>query len=50
MSSLKQKASSIQIIQLSACAEERKLFRSIKMGVSINEAINDMFTVDPNDV
>lgn len=50
MSSLKQKASSIQLIQLSACAEERKLFRSIKMGVSINEAINDMFTVDPNDM
>lgn len=48
MSSLKQKADSIQIIHQSACAEERKLFRSIKMGVSINEAINSMFTVDPD--
>lgn len=50
MSSLKQKADSIQIVHQSACAEERKLFRSIKLGVSINEAINDMFTVDPNEL
>lgn len=50
MSSLKQKADSIQIIHQSACAEERKLFRSIKMGVSVNEAINDMFTVNPNEL
>jgi hypothetical protein len=48
MSSLKQRASSIQIIHQSACAEERKLFRSIKEGVSVNEAINDMFTMQVN--
>lgn len=50
MSSLKQKADSIQIIHQSACAEERKLFNNIRRGVSINEAINDMFTLDPCEV
>lgn len=50
MSSLKQTADSIQIIHQSACAEERRLFKKIKDGVSINEAINDMFTVSPEDM
>lgn len=44
MSSLKQKASSVQIIHLSSVYEERKMFQSIKDGVSVNEAINGMFT------
>ncbi|HAH9498038.1 TPA: hypothetical protein HIP46_002964 [Escherichia coli] len=44
MSSLKQKAASCQIIHLSSTWEERKLFTSIHNGVSINEAINEMFT------
>ena len=44
MSSLKQKAASCQIIHLSSTWEERKLFTSIRNGVSINEAINEMFT------
>lgn len=47
MSSLKQKAASCQLIHLSSTMEERKLFQSIKDGVDINEAINDMFTI-PN--
>ncbi|HDW3986183.1 TPA: DEAD/DEAH box helicase [Escherichia coli] len=44
MSSLKQKAASCQIIHLSSTWEERQLFSSIRKGVSINEAINAMFT------
>lgn len=50
MSSLKQTADSIQIIHQAACTEERRLFKSIKDGVSINEAINDMFTISPDDM
>ncbi len=48
MSSLKQKAASCQIIHLSSTWEERKLFSSIRNGVSINEAINEMFTRKAN--
>ncbi|EKY5009600.1 DEAD/DEAH box helicase [Escherichia coli] len=44
MSSLKQKAASCQIIHLSSTWEERQLFSNIRKGVSINEAINAMFT------
>lgn len=44
LSSLKQKAESVRIIQFSSTPEERRMFSNIRHGVSMNEAINEMFT------
>lgn len=45
LSSLKQSSDHIHIYHMSSTPEERALFSNIMRGVSINEAINDMFTV-----
>lgn len=44
LSSLSQKADQIALVHLTATAEERKLFQSIKDGVDVNEAINNLFS------
>ena len=44
LSSLSQKADQIGIVHMTATSEERKLFKAIKEGVDVNEAINDIFS------
>lgn len=43
LSSLKQKAKQISIIQIAATSEERKFFSGLDAGVKSSELINDMF-------
>lgn len=45
LSSLKQQSDHIHIYHMSSTPEERRLFSNIMRGVSVNEAINDLFTV-----
>lgn len=44
LSSLKQKAAQISIIQLSATGEERQAFNDIDQGISSSESVNLLFT------
>lgn len=44
LSSLSQKADQVALVHLTATAEERKIFHAIRNGVSINNAINQLFT------
>ena len=43
LSSLKQKAKQISIVQVYSCAEERKVFKSLLDGQTQSQVVSDLF-------